>query len=101
MFLTEQPGRCWEPMSMSHAITDAPAQPEVTLPPAPRIPSLVQGLVFAVTRRGMMRRLARRYGNVFTLNIPIYGRVVVVGDPQLAGRCSPPVPTNWATSSRT
>ncbi|POY03949.1 cytochrome P450 [Mycobacterium kansasii] len=69
---------------MSHAITDAPAQPEVTLPPAPRIPSLVQGLVFAVTRRGMMRRLARRYGNVFTLNIPIYGRVVVVGDPQLA-----------------
>ncbi|ETW21944.1 cytochrome P450, partial [Mycobacterium gastri 'Wayne'] len=70
--------------SMSHAITDAPAPPGGTLPPAPRIPSLVQGLVFAVTRRGMMRRLAHRYGNVFTLNIPIYGRVVVVGDPQLA-----------------
>jgi cytochrome P450 len=31
-----------------------------------------------------MQRLARRHGNVFTLNIPIYGRVVVVGDPQLA-----------------
>ncbi|ORB84973.1 cytochrome P450 [Mycobacterium kansasii] len=69
---------------MSHAITDAPAQPAVMLPPAPRIPSLIQGLIFAITRRGMMRRLARRYGNVFTLNIPIYGRVVVIGDPQLA-----------------
>jgi cytochrome P450 len=32
----------------------------------------------------MIKRLARRYGNVFMLNIPIYGRVVVVGDPQLA-----------------
>lgn len=69
---------------MSHAIADAAAPPEITLPPAPRIPSLAQGLVFAITRRGMMRRLARRFGNVFTLNIPIYGRVVVVGDPQLA-----------------
>jgi hypothetical protein len=32
----------------------------------------------------MMERLERRYGNAFTLNIPIYGRVVVIGDPQLA-----------------
>ena len=32
----------------------------------------------------MINRLARRHGNVFTLNIPIYGRVVIVGDPQLA-----------------
>ena len=31
----------------------------------------------------MIKRLARRHGNVFTLNIPIYGRVVVVADPQL------------------
>lgn len=34
----------------------------------------------------MIKRLARRYGNVFMLNVPIYGRVVVVGDPQLAKR---------------
>ena len=37
-----------------------------------------------MSRRWMIRRLSRRYGNVFTLNIPMYGRVVVVGDPQLA-----------------
>jgi cytochrome P450 len=32
----------------------------------------------------MIKRVTRRYGNVFTLNVPIYGRVVVVGDLQLA-----------------
>jgi cytochrome P450 len=32
----------------------------------------------------MVKRLTRRYGNVFTLNLPLFGRVVVVGDPQLA-----------------
>jgi len=32
----------------------------------------------------MIQRLARRNGRVFTLNLPIYGRVVVVADPQLA-----------------
>ncbi|WP_204808651.1 cytochrome P450 [Mycobacterium riyadhense] len=69
---------------MSQAISEAPALPAVKLPPAARIPKLLQGLVFAMSRRGMMQRVARRYGNVFTLNIPIYGRVVVVGEPQLA-----------------
>jgi len=32
----------------------------------------------------MIRRLARRYGNVFSINLPIFGRVVVVGEPELA-----------------
>ncbi len=69
---------------MSEAVTIAPATPAVRLPPAARIPKVLQGLAFAISRRGMIQRLARRYGNVFTLNIPIYGRVVVVGDSQLA-----------------
>ena len=32
----------------------------------------------------MIKRLARRYGNVFVINFPIFGRVVVVGEPELA-----------------
>jgi cytochrome P450 len=32
----------------------------------------------------MIKRLARRYGNVFSINLPIFGRVVVVGEPELA-----------------
>nr|BBX79445.1 putative cytochrome P450 138 [Mycobacterium florentinum] len=31
-----------------------------------------------------MRRLSRRYGNVFALKLPMWGRVVMVSDPQLA-----------------
>ncbi|GLE53295.1 putative cytochrome P450 138 [Mycobacterium montefiorense] len=32
----------------------------------------------------MMRRLSRRYGNVFTLRLPMFGRAIAVSDPQLA-----------------
>jgi cytochrome P450 len=32
----------------------------------------------------MIKRLARRYGNVFTINLPTFGRVVVVAEPELA-----------------
>jgi cytochrome P450 family 138 len=67
---------------MSEVVT-APAA-AVKLPPAARIPKLFQGFGFAMSRRWMIQRLARRYGDVFTLNLPMYGRIVVVGDPQLA-----------------
>jgi cytochrome P450 family 138 len=69
---------------MSEVVTHAPAPTDVRLPPATRIPNFLAGLGFAMSRRGMIRWLARRYGNVFTLKLPIYGRVVVVGDSQLA-----------------
>ncbi|MCV7378166.1 cytochrome P450 [Mycobacterium alsense] len=66
---------------MSEVVT---APPAVKLPPAARMPRLLQGLLFAISRRRMIQRLARRHGNVFTVDIPIYGRVVVVGDWRLA-----------------
>ena len=69
---------------MSEVVTAPPAPPAIRMPPEARIPKLLCGILFAVSRRGLVKRLARRYGNVFTLNIPIYGRVVIVGDPQLA-----------------
>ena len=69
---------------MTDVVTAPPAAPAVRLPPATRLPKILQGLGFALSRRGMMQHLSRRYGNAFTLNIPIYGRVVVIGDPQLA-----------------
>jgi cytochrome P450 len=69
---------------MSEVVTAPPASPAVRLPPATRLPKMFQGLAFATSRRWMIRRLARRYGNVFMMNVPIYGHVVVVADPQLA-----------------
>ncbi len=62
----------------------APAPPAIKLPPAPRIPKALQGAAFSISRRWTARQMARRYGDVFMLNVPIYGPIVVVANPQLA-----------------
>ena len=69
---------------MSEAVIAPPASPAVRLPPAARLPKVFQGLAFAMSRRWMIPRLVRRHGNVFTLNVPMFGRVVVVAEPELA-----------------
>jgi len=69
---------------MTEVVTAPPASPSVRLPPETRLPKIVQGVIFSMSRRWMFRRLARHHGNVFMLNVPIFGRVTVVADPQLA-----------------
>jgi cytochrome P450 len=53
----------------------------VTLPPGPSARRAVQG-AYALTRpvRGM-HRMRERYGNAFTVNVPIFGPAVVISDP--------------------
>jgi len=68
---------------VSQAI-DARAVSEVKLPPATRIPKLLQGMIFAFSRKGMLRRVTERYGPAVTMHIPMYGHMVMVSDPQLA-----------------
>jgi cytochrome P450 len=63
---------------MGEATTDA-----VRLPPAPRIPKLLQGVGFVVSRNKAVAAVGRRYGSEFTLNLPIFGRTVVLSDPAL------------------
>lgn len=72
-------------MSESSTV-EAPATPSraVKLPPGPRLPIPVQGLAFIANRRWTVHRMARRYGDAFSLNIPIFGPTVVVADPHLA-----------------
>src|ERR1035438_10284002 len=62
----------------------APAPPAVRLPPAARVPKAVQGAAFSISRRWIVRQMARRKGDVFMLNVPVYGPIVVVANPQLA-----------------
>ncbi|MGW3995505.1 cytochrome P450 [Amycolatopsis sp. NPDC004772] len=52
-----------------------------TLPPGPTAPRAVQG-AYALTQplRGM-RRLKDRYGDAFTVNVPIFGNAVVISNP--------------------
>ncbi|WP_018603192.1 cytochrome P450 [Mycobacterium sp. 155] len=62
-------------------------QPEVAgmrIPPGPRIPVLFQGAGYAFARRWMVKRISRRYGDIFTLRLPMFGRTVIVAEPQLA-----------------
>jgi cytochrome P450 len=53
----------------------------VTLPPGPSTPRVVQGAyALTVPQRGM-HRMRDRYGDAFTVNVPIFGRAVVISDP--------------------
>ncbi|WAC91398.1 cytochrome P450 [Mycobacterium sp. Aquia_213] len=69
---------------MSEVVTAAAPASAIQLPPMVRVPKLLQGFGFAMSRRSMMQRLTRRYGSVFALKLPMWGRVVMVSDPQLA-----------------
>jgi cytochrome P450 family 138 len=53
----------------------------VTLPPGPSLPRFVQGAYALATPFRGMRRLRARYGDAFTINVPIFGRVLVISGP--------------------
>jgi cytochrome P450 len=63
---------------MTAATTDP-----VKLPPGPRIPRLVQGAAVLTARYGAVAALGRRYGSEFTLDIPVFGKTVVISNPAL------------------
>ena len=62
----------------------APAPREVRLPPTPPVPRLIQGLGFTASRKWTVAQIVRRCGDVFTLQLPVFGRTVIVADPALA-----------------
>jgi cytochrome P450 family 138 len=64
--------------------TETPPLRPINLPPRPPIPKPLLGVAFSVSRRWTVAQIARRHGSVFTLNLPVFGRTVVVADPQLA-----------------
>ncbi len=58
--------------------------PGTLRPPPVRLPKLLQGVGFAFLRRRAMRNWSGRHGRVYEINVPIFGRSVVVSDPALA-----------------
>jgi cytochrome P450 family 138 len=54
-----------------------------TLPPTLPLPKAIQGVCFIAMRPRMLRQATRRYGPAFTINVPVFGRVVVVTEPAL------------------
>ncbi len=51
-------------------------------PDGPGMPKWAQALA-AVRQLSTLRRLHRRYGDAFTIHVPVFGRTVVVADPAL------------------
>jgi cytochrome P450 len=56
----------------------------VRLPPGPRLPRAVQGLALLTALCEVYPILGRRYGSEFTINLPVFGKVVVVSQAALA-----------------
>ncbi|ORB27015.1 cytochrome P450 [Mycolicibacterium parafortuitum] len=56
----------------------------VRLPPAPRIPRLAQALGFSLSRQWTVEQIARRYGDAFTMTLPVFGPTVMITEPTLA-----------------
>jgi cytochrome P450 len=63
-------------------VSEPTLEPE-RLPTRVRIPKTLLLAGFLVGRQRMLDALGRRYGSQFTINLPIVGRVVVIGDPAL------------------
>jgi cytochrome P450 len=70
--------------TIAEAPTAEASPRSVKLPPGPRLPKFIQGFAYAVSRTWTVDRLVRRYGDVFTMTLPVFGPSVVVADPQLA-----------------
>lgn len=52
-----------------------------TLPPGPTAPRAVQGIRALLSTRLGLDRLRERYGDAFTVNVPLFGRAVILSNP--------------------
>src|SRR5258707_8765386 len=65
------------------AQVDAAAPPRADLPPGPGMPMALQTLLWMFRPIPFMERCRARYGDVFTVQLPLSGGVVNICDPQL------------------
>lgn len=63
--------------------TEAPVTPG-KIPPAVRLPKVVQMVLMAGFRRRFLQYALKKHGAVFAINVPFFGRSVVVSEPALA-----------------
>jgi cytochrome P450 len=72
---------------MEQAVSPPPSvAPGTSLPPGPRLPGILQGVRYTRDPIGFFVRLHRRYGDVFAVSFPYFGRVVYVAEPGIVKR---------------
>jgi cytochrome P450 family 135 len=54
-----------------------------TVPPGSRLPGVLQAVRFSRDPIGFVERYRKRYGNVFSVPFPAYGRMIYIADPEL------------------
>lgn len=52
-----------------------------TLPPGPPSPRFLQGVFALLAPMRGMRRMRDRYGDAFSVNVPVFGRATLISDP--------------------
>src|SRR3954468_4227768 len=57
---------------------------QIRMPPGPPLPRAVQALIALTVQNQTLPYVQRRYGDVFTVSLPVLGKAVVVADPELA-----------------
>jgi cytochrome P450 family 138 len=67
----------------SNPLADPRQTPDGASPPKVRLPKLVQGIGFAFFQHHMVGMWIKQHGRIFEINIPFFGRTVVVADPAL------------------
>jgi cytochrome P450 len=55
----------------------------VRLPPQAPLPKAAAGIGFVISRGKVIRTIANRYGPAFTLDLPIFGKTIVISEPAL------------------
>lgn len=68
---------------MSATATPAAPRAGAALPPGPRLPKPVATALFVARRDVLLGRLREKHGDAFTVDLPIFGRTVVVSSPEL------------------
>jgi cytochrome P450 len=69
---------------MEQATLPRPAPTNVeSMPPGSRAPAILQGLRYMRNPLGFLSGLRERYGDVFSVSFPYFGRIVYVASPEL------------------
>lgn len=55
----------------------------IRLPPGPRVPKPAAALGFFAARRRSLAAVSARYGDCFTIDLPIFGSTMIISDPPL------------------
>ena len=67
-------------------MSDTSQGPAGRLPPGVKAPPFIQAALFLLYRDRLLTRTRRRFGDVFTVNLPVFGKSVIVARPDLVKR---------------